>query len=85
MSKNIKIYKTIGEVAKILDLTNKKTGNNIFSKELPFTFFWSPIDSIMDKYTKWSNNEMQSSESFAKNFHNNTEILIKKIYELNNK
>ena len=26
MSKNIKIYKTIGEVAKILDLTNKKTG-----------------------------------------------------------
>ena len=26
MNKNIKIYKTIGEVAKILDLTNKKTG-----------------------------------------------------------
>ena len=64
---------------------NKKTGNKIYHKNLPFSFFWSPQDGLKDKITKWSNDEFHSSESFVKNFHNNAEMLIKKIYEIINK
>ena len=64
---------------------NIKTGNKIYHKNLPFSFFWSPQDSLRDRFTKWSNDEFQSSESFVKNFHKNAEMLIKKIYELSDK
>ncbi len=64
---------------------NKKTGNKIYHKNLPFSFFWSPQDSLKDRITKWSDDEFHSSESFVKNFHNNAEMLIKKIYEISNK